>query len=166
MRKKGSAAEWDRVRTIAANMLDGGKAPAEVARHLGVAAQTVREWGRYYRAGGRAALVGRAKPTGRPAKLPAAQRLELAGLLVKSPAECGFAGRHLWTQRLIADLVGREFGVSYHHDHVGVILKEMGFTHQKPARRARERDEGRVEAWRREYWPALLKKVPPRAASS
>ena len=46
MRKKGSAAEWERVRTIAANMLDDGKAPVEIARHLGVAAQTVREWGR------------------------------------------------------------------------------------------------------------------------
>ena len=166
MRKKGGAAEWDRVRTIAANMLDDGKAPAEVARGLGVAAQTVRQWGRDYRAGGRAALVGRAKPTGRPAKLTAAGRQALAGLLVKSPAECGFAGRHLWTQQLIADLIEREFGVRYHHDHVGVILKALGFTHQKPARRARERDEGRIEAWRREAWPALLKKVPPPAASS
>src|SRR5580765_2642302 len=127
MRKKGTREEWGRVRTIAANMLDAGKEPAEVAGHLGVAAQTVREWRRDYRAGGRAALVGRARPTGRPAKLTPAQREALAGLLVKSPAECGFAGRHLWTQQLIADLVLREFGVSYHHDHVGVILKALGF---------------------------------------
>jgi len=160
MRKKGSAAEWERVRTIAANMLDDGKAPVEIARHLGVAAQTVREGGRDYRAGGRAALVGRARPSGRPPKLAAAQRRALAGLLVKPPAECGFAGRHLWTQQLIADLIAREFGVSFHHDHVGVILKAMGFTHQKPQRRARERDEAKIEAWRREFWPALLKKVP------
>jgi transposase len=163
MRKKGSAAEWDRVRTIAANMLDEGKAPAEVARQLGVAAQTVREWRRDYRAGGRAALVGRAGPTGRPPKLAAAQREALASLLVRAPAECGFAGRHLWTQQLIADLIAREFGVSYHHDHVGVVLKSMGFTHQKPRRRARERDEQKIEAWRREAWPALLKKVPKAA---
>jgi transposase len=63
-------------------------------------------------------------------------------------------------QQLVADLIAREFGVSYHHDHVGVILKAMGFTHQKPQRRARERDEAKIEAWRREFWPALLKKVP------
>jgi transposase len=160
MRKKGTREEWERVRTIAANMLDAGKAAAEVALHLGVAAQTVREWRRDYRAGGRAALVGRPRPTGRPAKLTAAQRQALASLLVRPPAGCGFAGRHLWTQQLVADLVLREFGVSYHHDHVGVVLKAMGFTHQKPRRRARERDEQRIEAWRREYWPALLKKVP------
>lgn len=159
MRKKGSAAEWDRVRSIAANMLDDGKGPAEIAKHLRVAAQTVRQWRRDYRAGGREALLS-VKPTGRPAKLTAAQREALAGMLLKPPAEHGFAGRHLWTQRLIADLIAREFGgVSYHHDHVGVLLKAIGFTHQKPARRAVERDEARIDAWRREVWPALLKKA-------
>ena len=159
MRKKGSAAEWDRVRAIAANMFDDGKEPAEIARHLGVAAQTVRQWRRGYRAGGRAALVS-SKPTGRPAKLTAAQRQALADLLERTPGECGFGGRYLWTQQLIADLIAREFAVRYHHDHVGLILRAIGFTHQKPARRAKERDAARVEAWRRTAWPALLKKVP------
>ena len=159
MRRKGTRAEWDRVRAIAANMFDDGKEPAEIARHLGVAAQTVREWRRDYRAGGRAALLS-AKPTGRPAKLGDAQRQALAEMLERTPGECGFAGRYLWTQQLIADLIAREFGVTYHHDHVGVILRAIGFTHQKPARRAKERDAARVEAWRRETWPALLKKVP------
>ncbi len=140
-------------------MFDDGKESAEIARHLGVAAQTVREWRRDYRSGGREALLS-AKPTGRPAKLTEAQREALAGMLERTPAGCGFADKHLWTQQLIADLVLREFGVSYHHDHIGVMLKEMGFTHQKPARRAVERDEARIEAWRRESWPALLKKVP------
>ena len=49
--------------------------------------------------------------------------------------------------------------MSYHHVHVGVVLRAIGFTHQKPARRAKERDAARVEAWRREAWPALLKKA-------
>lgn len=159
MRKKGGAAEWDRVRAIAANMLDDGLTPAVIARHLGVAAQTVRQWRRDYRAGGRKALRS-AKPTGRPAKLSAARRAALAEMLGRTPAECGFADKHLWTQQIIADLILREFGVSYHHDHVGVILHDLGFTHQKPMRRAQERDEARIEAWRRETWPALLKKVP------
>lgn len=140
-------------------MLDAGEAPAVVARHLGVAAQTVRQWRRDYRTGGRDALRS-VKPTGRPAKLGAVQRQALAALLLTTPAECGFADKHLWTQQLIADLIARRFGVSYHHDHVGVILRAIGFTHQKPARRAKERDAARVEAWRRDAWPALLKKVP------
>jgi transposase len=158
MRRKGSGREWERIRLVAANMFDRGMPPAEAAPLLGVDAQTVRAWRRSYRAGGRAALASR-KPPGRPPRLGGAQRERLAGLLLRTPAECGF-GRHLWTQQLVADLIEREFGVSYHHDHVGLLLGRLGFTHQKPARRARERDEGRVEAWRRETWPALLKKTP------
>ena len=160
MRKKGSVGEWARVRLIAANMFDRGRPATEIARVVGAAAQTVREWRRDYRAGGREALVSRAKPTGRPPKLTPGQREALAGLLEQGPAACGFTDKHLWTQQLVADLILREFGVSHHHDHVGVVLRAMGFTHQKPARRAVERDEARIEAWRREAWPALLKKVP------
>ena len=141
-------------------MFDAGLKSSEIARHLGVAVQTVREWRRDYLKGGHEALTSRPKPTGRPAKLTDARREALAGMLERTPAECGFADKHLWTQQLIADLVLREFGVTYHHDHIGVMLKEMGFTHQKPARRAVERDEARIEAWRREAWPALLKKAP------
>jgi transposase len=158
MRKKGTRQEWDRVRGIACNMFEQGREPSAIAKDVGVDDQTVRRWRRAWRKGGRAALVSR-KPTGRPARLDEHQRRRLAELLLKTPRECGFVDKHLWTQQLIADLICREFGgVRYHHDHVGVILRDLGFTHQKPARRSRERDEQRIEAWRHEVWPALLKK--------
>lgn len=143
---------------MAANMIERGMCPTDIASLLGVAAQTVRAWRRAYRKEGRTALASRKAP-GRPMELEPRKREQLAQLLLKTPAQCGF-DKYLWTQQLIADLIEREFGVSYHHDHVGVILHRLGFTHQKPARRARERDEQKIEAWRRETWPALLKKAP------
>jgi transposase len=146
----------------AANMFEQGLGDAVVAASVKAHARTVARWRRAFVAGGREGLRSRKHP-GRPQRLAGGQKRRLGELLVKSPAECGFAGRHLWTQRLIADLIEREFGVSYHHDHVGVILKALGFTHQKPRQRARERDEARVEAWRGQVWPALLKKAPPPA---
>ena len=163
MRKKGTAEEWERVRNVAANMLDQELEPKTIARLLGVAAQTVRAWARAYRKEGRAGLVSH-KPPGRPMELQPEQQEQLAQLLLKTPVECGF-DKYLWTQQLIADLIQREFGVSYHHDHVGTILHRLGFTHQKPARRARERDEQKIEAWRREVWPALLKKASNKTGS-
>jgi transposase len=162
MRKPGTAEEWERVRNVAANMVDRGDAPAAIAVALGVAAQTVRQWRRAYRAGGRAALAsGRA--SGRPPRLTDDQRERLGALLDAgpTPAACGLAAdKYLWTQQLVADLILREFGAAFHHDHVGVLLKEIGFTHQKPRRRAAERDESKIEGWRRETWPGLLKKTP------
>ena len=165
MRKKGTPEEWELRRNIAANLLEQGLEPAAVASALGVAAQTVRGWGRARRKGGREALRSR-RPPGRKPRLAAQQRDRLRELLLKTPEENGFTGRYLWTQQLIADLIEREFAVKYHHDRIGRILKTVDFTHQKPARRAKERDGAKVEQWRREVWPDLLKKAPTPAGSS
>lgn len=165
MRKKGTPEEWELRRNIAANLLDQGLKAKAVASAVGVAAQTVRGWDRARRKGGREALRSR-KPPGRKPRLTAEQKGRLSELLLKTPEENGFAGRYLWTQQLIADLVEREFGVRYHHDRIGRILRVIGVTHQKPARRAKERDEAKIERWRREVWPDLLKKVSPPAGWS
>lgn len=149
---------------VAANMFEQHLQTRLIADSLKVDDQTVRRWRRQFQANGRDGLRAH-KHRGRPCRLTAAQKDQLADLLVKTPAQCGF-DRHLWTQQLIADLIQREFGVGYHHDHIGVMLQDLGFTHQKPMRRARERDEARIEQWRQQFWPALLKKVWSNAASS
>ena len=156
--------ELERLRMIAADRFDEDRKPAEIAAFLGVDDQSVRQWRRVYRrAGGgdagRAALRSR-KPIGRPRKLTDAQRQELAALLAQGPAAHGYADAYLWTTKLIARLIKDRYGVDHHHDHVGVILHELGITPQVPARRAKERDEARISQWRDTFWPALLKKVP------
>ena len=158
MRKNGTQQELQQTRMIAANMFDQKLKTRQIAAALEADDQTVRRWRRQYSKGGREALRLNKHP-GRPALLSQTDRDKLAELLLKGPAQCGLE-KYLWTTQLIADLIEREFGVKYHNDHVGVILGAMGFTHQKPARRARERDEAKIEAWRCQTWPALLKKVP------
>jgi transposase len=165
MRKKGSGEAWEARRMIAANMFEQAKESREIAAAIGVAAQTVREWRRAFRAGGRAALLS-GKSTGRPRKLDEAQRQQLLALLAQPPASHGYVDAHLWTTKLIARLIQETFGIRHHHDHVGVILHELGWSPQVPARRAKERDEARIAQWRDQFWPALLKKVPPRRARS
>ena len=63
----------------------------------------------------------------------------------------------LWTCARVAQVIDREFGVTYHADHVGRLLHSLGFTPQKPRRRARERDEEAIERWRRVDWPRIKK---------
>lgn len=149
---------------IAANMFEQGLKTKAIAASLEADGQTVRRWRRAFAAGGRDALRA-TRHAGPSPLLTDDQRERLGHLLEREPGELGIDG-HLWTTRRVADLAAREFGVRYHHDHVGVLLAKMGFTHQKPARRARERDEDAIEGWRREAWPALLKKAPTPAGSS
>jgi transposase len=159
MRTVGSGNELEKVRMFAANMFEQGLSSRVIAQSLGADVQTVRRWRRVFNAAGREGLGARTHPGGK-SRLTLQQRERLAQLLLLTPQQCGFE-RYLWTTPLIAELIQREFSVHYHHDTMGILLREMGFSWQKPACRARERDEGRIEAWRREVWPELLKKVPP-----
>jgi len=150
---------------IAANMFEQKLKTAAIAASLAVDGQTVRRWRRVFDAAGRDGL--RARPhAGRTPMLTEEQRQRLAEMLERTPAECGLLDHYLWTTQLISALIAREFRVTYHHDHVGVLLGRLGFTHQKPARRARERNEEKIQAWRRDAWPALLKKASTPAVSS
>jgi transposase len=144
---------------FAANMFEQGLSSISIARSLNVDVQTVRRWRRIFIAHGRVGLDAHKHPGSKP-RLNPQQHERLAELLLLTPTQCGFE-RYLWTTSLIADLIQREFNVSYHHDTVGLLLRDLGFSWQKPACRARERDEVRIEAWRREVWPEILKKVSP-----
>jgi transposase len=60
-----------------------------------------------------------------------------------------------------------EFGVVYHPTHVGRLLKAIRWSPQKPARRARQRDEAAITHWRDETWPAIKRgRKPGRRRSS
>ena len=55
----------------------------------------------------------------------------------------------------MVELVKQEFGVTYHPAPMSRILKRLGFTPQKPVRRASQRDETAFEAWWEERWPEV-----------
>jgi len=142
-------------------MLLAGKRPAEVALAVGVARQTVYTWKALLDEGGIDAL--RAVPgRGRPAKLEPEQLAELREVLLQSPTAHGF-GTELWTLKRVGLLINRMYGVEFSQTHVWRILGALGFSAQKPERRAIERDEDAVRHWKRHTWPALKKKPGAKA---
>jgi transposase len=112
-------------------------------------------WRDARRHGGPEALQVRFSP-GRPLKLAASQRKRLVRLLLKGPMAAGYR-TNLWTTARIAKLVENEFGVIYHPDHIGRLLHSLGWTPQKPERRALERDEEEIERWKQKEWPRIKK---------
>ena len=58
----------------------------------------------------------------------------------------------------VAELIRREYGARYHVDHIGRLLRALGWTPQKPERRARERDEEAIRRWVKVEWPRIKKK--------
>jgi transposase len=83
--------------------------------------------------------------------------MRLPQLLAQGAQSFGFQG-DLWTQPRVAEVIRREFGVSYDPSQVGRILKQCGLSLQKPLRRATQRDETAIQRWKEERWPVLKKR--------
>lgn len=148
-------------RVRAGRMLQRGLPPAQVAERVGVARQTVYTWKQVLDEGGIEALR-ESRRTGPPSKLDEAARSRLYDVLLESPITHGF-GTELWTLRRVQQVIQRLLGVRYSEVHVWRLLGQMGFSSQKPEKRALERDEGAIRAWKRRTWPALKKKPGAKA---
>ena len=159
MRPHGSPAQLEARRLHALSLLQQGLAPVEVARRLGVDRRSVRRWKATARTGGRDAVRARPVP-GRPPKLDASDRRRLEQLLLRGAHAAGFA-TDLWTCPRVATVIRREFGVRYHVDHLGRLLRRLGWSPQKPERRARERDEAAIRRWLRVELPRVKKEPAP-----
>jgi transposase len=156
-RLRGSADLLEDRRRRAMALLDAGYSLNEVGRQIGCNPSSVMRWRDARRRGGARALEVRFSP-GRPLKLDSAQRKRLVRALLKGPIAQGYR-TNLWTTARIAEVVEREFGVSYHPDHIGRLMHSLGWSPQKPERRALERDEEDIERWKQKSWPRI-KKTP------
>jgi transposase len=156
MRPKGSAAVLEARRRRGLRLLDQGRSLNEVARLLDCAPSSVMRWRDARDAGGEEALRVCFSP-GRPLKLSSRDRRRLVKLLERGARAHGYA-TDLWTTERVARLIFREFKVRYHRAHVGRVLHSLGWSVQKPERRALERDEERIARWKRETWPRIKKK--------
>ena len=66
----------------------------------------------------------------------------------------------LWTLRRVAEVIEALTGVQYHQGHVWRILRDsMGWSLQRPAKQAKERNEEAVKMWVSQTWPELKKKI-------
>lgn len=157
--------------TIEARRLRGArllkrKVPqAEVAREIGVSRQAVSLWAKQLAAVNGAVGKLKAKSLGRPKWLEAEQSDELRSMLLKGALAFGFP-TELWTIKRVRALVKREFGMAYSHTGCWRLLRSLGFTPQRPERRAIQRDEAAIVQWKRKRWPALKKTPAAKDAAS
>ncbi len=147
--------EWRRLRAVL--LKQQGWYQRDIGQALGVSEETVSRWLARARDGGPAALRTRPR-SGHPPKLSAAQKRLIPEFLWHGPEAYGFRGE-VWTCARVALVIEEEFGVRYHKDHVGRLLKELRWTPQVPIKRAIQRDEVAIERWRDEVWPELQRRA-------
>jgi transposase len=144
-------------RLAAATLLRQGQlSQAEIARHLGVSRASVCRWAATLAQEGLRGLAARPN-LGPPPRLDEQAWTRLGRLLDRGALAAGFATER-WTLGRIAVLIEREFGVRYHPRYLERPLKAHGFSVQRPATRARERDELVIAVWPKRDWVALKKR--------
>ncbi len=155
-------ADWrEERRERAWKLKEQGWQQKDIAGALGVSEGAVSQWLKRGREGGVEALKAH-PPKGMAPRLTTEQKAQIPGLLAKGAEAYGFRG-DVWTARRVAEVIHRTFGVRYHRDHVGRLLREAGWSRQQPIERASQRDEEAIKRWTQERWPAIKKK--PRKSS-
>jgi transposase len=150
-------ADWrEERRKRAWKLKEKGWQQKDIAVALGGSSGAVSQWLKRGREGGIEALNAH-PPTGMAPRLSAAHRAQIPALLAKGAEAYGFRG-DVWTASRVAKVIEQTFGVRYHRDHVGRLLREAGWSRQHPIERASQRNEEAIKQWSEQRWPAIKKK--------
>lgn len=134
-----------------------GMRKIEIARLLGVSKGAVSQWTKAANEGGEEALEHK-KPTGRPPLLDGYELDLLDQLIQHNPEAYGFAGE-VWTRKRVGKVISMAFEVHFSEQHVGNILRRLGFSRQKPRVKAAQRDETKIEEWKETVLPEIKKSL-------
>ena len=155
MRPHGSKQELEVRRRTAVMLRQQGMTVRTVADRVGSVPSSVVRWTQAFERGGERGLDSKPQAGGK-ARLTASQKDRLRRYLLAGPSKFGWT-TELWTLSRVAKVIFEKFGVRYHVSHVHRILRVMGFSAQKPARLARERNDQAVAEFRAKRWPAIKK---------
>jgi transposase len=138
----------------AVRLLKAGNNAATIAEMFGVSRAILFRWQQKYDEGGSSALEIKKAP-GPVSRLNAGQLSRLRALIAgNDPRQLQF-DFGLWTRKLIRDLIRRDFGVKYSEVQVGRLMKQLGFSPQRPLYRAYQQDPERVEEWKKVIYPKI-----------
>lgn len=156
MRPHGNQAQLEQRRFMALSLLKEGLLPGEISKRVGVDRRSVRRWKSDYRKHGKTALKAIPIP-GRPSKLSKERKEQLERILLKGAKHSGYP-TDLWTCPRIVQVISKVFGIGYHPAHLGRLLHTLGWSPQKPERRAKERNERAIARWIKTEWEQIKKK--------
>jgi transposase len=151
--------ELRRRRIRAGHLFEAGASQASVAQRLDVSRVSAMRWYKAWKAKGHKGLKPKG-PLGRPNRLTRGQRKQVETALLKGPSAHGYS-TDLWTLPRVAAVIEHTVGVRYHPGHVWRVLRQLGWSLQRPAKRARERNEDAIQGWQKERWPRLKKTSEP-----
>lgn len=146
--------EYRRLRAV--ELFNKGMKAIKIAEILGVTRGAVSQWLKRYREQGLDSLYHR-KIQKKPCKLTDTQIEDLKALLHQGAEKSGYCG-DVWTASRIRDQIEIKFAIKYTVRHVQRLMKKWGWSPQKPATYASQKNMEEVSKWREQQWPEIKKK--------
>jgi transposase len=153
--------QWIRMQAV--KMVQTGYSATEVAEFFEVTPRAVFKWLASFAESGQNGLVAK-DGAGRPPKVNADQMRWIAWTVRDSTPNQYRFEFGLWTLALIGQVFARQFGMSLSKPTLSKIMKQLGFTPQRPLHRAYEQDAVLVQRWLDTDLPALRQRAKARGA--
>lgn len=154
----------EEIRIRAVQRVQAGESPEVVIKALGFTRCCIYNWLAQYRAGGWHALKAR-KASGRPRKLSGRQiAFVYKTVCDKDPRQLKFSFA-LWTRAMVARVIKQRFGIKLSESSVGRLLRQLGFSCQRPLYRAYQQNPDAVRRWKEEIFPQIKKEAKKVGAS-
>lgn len=147
--------EREKVRLRAGKLFQIGVSQAETARRLKATPAAVNYWHKAWEDKGMRGLKSTG-PTGFASELTPEKRLLFKRAILKGPLEYGYQ-TNLWTLPKLSAVLRRVAGFRCSDVWTWHIVRNLGFTPQKPQVKARERDEKAIIEWKTKTLPGLKK---------
>lgn len=137
-----------------------GHSTGEIAQQLKIHRSTVPTWIDHWNQHGREGLW-EGHRSGRPPGLPAKHRERLCDILDSGPVAYGLE-TGIWTSPLVGQVIREEFDREYHPGHVRKLLRQLGYSVQRPTTRLVQADLTQKRKWVRYTYPKLKKTPKPK----
>lgn len=147
--------ELEARRIKAAKLFSRGVTQYAVAKRFGISTAAANYWHNVWVKGGGKALLK--KDVGPKGKLTKEKIIKVERALLKGPESFGYNSQ-LWTLPRITEVVRKVTKAAYRNRSIWHVLLRMGWSCQKPTRKAKERDEKAIACWKKVEWPSVKKR--------
>lgn len=153
LKRDRKALEKRRIRAI--KLYKKGYTQYQIAKQMEVSFEAVSNWVEIYKIKGFEGLKTKGQP-GPKSQLTAADRRKLKAAILKGPEAFGYH-TGIWTLERIAQVIRKITKITFKTTQTWRIVSSLGFSCQKPATRAKERNEAAIKNWKLKELPRLKK---------
>lgn len=145
----------ERRRVQAGKLFEKGASQVEISKKYGVSRAAACQWHKMWKKNKKKGLLSKGAP-GFDSKITEAKKKKLKDIILKGPIKSGYE-TDFWTVERIREVTKKKLRISLGYTRVWNAVLSLGFTCQKPERRAMERNEKSITDWKLKEFPRLKK---------